>query len=55
MYIVSLLLFLVGIAAFGLAFSFPGWEMLIFAGGIILVSLAMAIPMHARSNARMRS
>ncbi|MBN9154988.1 MAG: hypothetical protein J0I44_09595 [Microbacterium sp.] len=54
MFIVSILLFIVGIACFGLAFSVVGWQAVIFILGILLVSAAMAIPIHTtrRNNQR---
>ncbi len=46
MFIVSILLFVVGILCFGFAFSVVGWQAVIFILGILLVSAAMAIPIH---------
>jgi hypothetical protein len=46
MYIVAILMFVVGIVCFGLAFSVPGWQAAIFILGILLVAGAMAIPIH---------
>jgi len=53
LFVVSLLLFLVGMAAMGIAFSLDTiWSALpaiAFAAGILLVSLAMALPIHAKA------
>jgi hypothetical protein len=53
LYVVSLLLFLLGMAAMGIAFSLDTiWEVLpaiSFVGGILLISLAMALPMHIKA------
>jgi hypothetical protein len=49
MFIVALLLFLLGMFAFGISFSIEGLQAIVFVSGILLVSLAMALPMHARS------
>jgi uncharacterized membrane protein len=46
MFIVSIVLFIVGILCFGLAFSVAGWQAVIFILGILLVSAALAIPIH---------
>jgi len=52
MYVVAILLFLLGMFAFGISFSVPGWEPYIFVAGILLVSLALALPIHLRARAR---
>jgi hypothetical protein len=49
MFIVALLLFLLGMFAFGISFSIEGFQAIVFVAGILLVSLAMALPMHARA------
>ena len=46
MFIVYGVLFLLGIYLFGLAFSLEAWQGLVFFGGILSVSLALALPMH---------
>lgn len=48
MYIVSLLLFLLGMFAFGISFSLEGFQAIVFVSGILLISLAMALPIHVR-------
>jgi hypothetical protein len=48
MYIVALFLFLLGMFATGISFSIPGWEAVVFVGGILCVSAAIAIPVHSR-------
>lgn len=46
-FLVSLVLFLGGIALFGYAFTFgPEWHVLVFAGGIAAISLSLMIPFH---------
>lgn len=55
MFIVCLLLFVAGIACFGLAFSVPGLQALIFILGILLVAVALGIPIHtSRRNSASR-
>ncbi len=49
MYIVALLLFLLGMFAFGISFSVPGLQAVIFVAGILLISAAMALPIHLRA------
>ena len=44
--IVAIILFLGGMLLFGYAELFPGYEIFVFAGGIVAVSLAVAIPVH---------
>lgn len=46
-FLVSLALFLGGLALFGYAFTFgPDLHTLVFAGGIAAVSLSLMIPFH---------
>ena len=46
-FLVSLALFLGGFALFGYSFAFPPeWHGWAFGGGIIAVSLSLAIPFH---------
>jgi hypothetical protein len=52
MFIVSIVLFIVGILCFGLAFSAVGWEAVIFLLGLVLVSAALAIPIHSTRRAQ---
>lgn len=49
LYVISLLLFLLGIAAFGIAFSLPAFQALVFVAGILLIALAMALPIHLKA------
>ncbi|WP_434812313.1 hypothetical protein [Microbacterium sp. bgisy189] len=46
MFILYALFFLLGIFLFGLAFTIPAWGGLIFVGGILSISLALALPFH---------
>lgn len=43
---VTFILFLAGIYLFGLAFTLTQWQGPVFVGGILLVSVALAIPFH---------
>lgn len=46
-FLVSLALFLGGLALFGYAFAFPeGWMVWGFSGGIAAVALSLMIPFH---------
>ncbi|GAA4784588.1 MULTISPECIES: hypothetical protein [Microbacterium] len=49
MFIVALVLFLAGIALFGVAFMVPAFQALVFVAGILCVCLAMALPMHLKT------
>ncbi len=46
MFFVSFALFVLGIACFGFAWEVPGLQALIFILGILLVSAALALPIH---------
>ena len=46
LYILYLLLFLGGFYLFGAAFTVDAWQGLIFTGGILAVSLALALCLH---------
>mgnify|MGYP004509110293 CR=1 FL=1 len=47
MFIISLLLFLGGMALFGVAINIDSWPAgYVFAAGVIAICLAMALPMH---------
>jgi len=48
MFIVYVVLFLVGFYLFGAAFNAEAWQGLIFTGGILSVSLAVAILFHTQ-------
>lgn len=45
-FVAALVFFLAGIYMFALAFQVPGYETLVFIGGILLIALGVAIPMH---------
>jgi hypothetical protein len=49
MFIVALLLFLLGMFILGISFSVVGFQAVLFVGGILLISLAMALPIHLRA------
>jgi hypothetical protein len=44
--IVSIIIFIGGLFLFGYAQEFPGYELFVFAAGIVAVSIAVAIPVH---------
>ena len=46
MFIISLLLFLGGMALFGVAINIEAFQGVVFAAGILAICLAMALPMH---------
>lgn len=54
-FIAFLVLFLGGIVMLGLATEMPAWQGAMFAGGILVVSLSMAIVIHSPSNDTRRS
>lgn len=45
-FVVSFALFVGGILLFALAWSTPGWEILIALGGVSSIALAFIIPVH---------
>ncbi|MBO9578768.1 MAG: hypothetical protein J7480_08395 [Microbacteriaceae bacterium] len=45
-FVVSLVIFLVSLYLFSLAFAMVGWELVFFIAGIIGVSISFAIPFH---------
>ncbi len=45
-FVVAFVIFLASLYLFTLAFAVPGFEALIFSGGIIGVVIAFAIPFH---------
>ncbi|MGI6879771.1 hypothetical protein [Microbacterium sp. gxy059] len=47
MFLLSLILFLGGMALFAVAFMVTSFQGVVFAGGIIAICLAMALPMFA--------
>lgn len=49
LFVVSLLLFLLGMFAFGISFSLTAFQGVVFVAGILLVSLAMALPIHLKA------
>jgi len=51
-FIVSIVLFVVGIVVLGIAFSLPAAQAFVFLGGLLLVIIALAIPMHLGSATR---
>lgn len=46
MFILYAVLFVAGLYMFGLAFAVESWQSVIFVSGILLISLAVALPMH---------
>ncbi|MDX2376865.1 hypothetical protein M4I32_08645 [Microbacterium sp. LRZ72] len=46
MFVVALILFIAGMYLTGFAFSITEWQAFVFVGGILLVSLAVALPIH---------
>ena len=46
MFIVYGVLFLLGMFLFGLTFSLTAWQGLVFFAGILVISLALALPFH---------
>lgn len=54
-FIVFMVLFLGGFYLFGAAGDFPAIEGVVFSGGVILVSLALAYVMRQRGSATRRS
>lgn len=52
MFIVSIVLFVVGLFVLGIAFSLPVAQAFVFLGGFALVTIAIAIPLHLGSATR---
>lgn len=45
-FIISFVLFIASLYVFSLAFALPGFELPVFFGGIVLIVIAFAIPLH---------
>lgn len=45
-FVVSFVLFFGGIYLFGSAASFPGFELVVFIGGVLISCIGFAIPIH---------
>ncbi len=45
-FVISLVAFVLGLYVMGSAFYVPGFEGVVFIGGILLSSLGLAIPVH---------
>ncbi|WP_353807138.1 hypothetical protein [Agromyces sp. SYSU T00194] len=45
-FVIAMLLFLLGMLAFGMAFVATGFQAFVFGGGILLIALSLAIPFH---------
>jgi small neutral amino acid transporter SnatA (MarC family) len=54
MFLAFAVLFLGGLVMMGISFELPEWNALVFIGGILVVSFAMGMIMHARGNAHIR-
>jgi hypothetical protein len=52
MFIVTIVLFVVGLFVLGISFSLPVAQAFVFIGGLALVVIAFAIPMHVGSATR---
>lgn len=46
-FILCFVLFLVGLFLLGVADALPGWQGIVFIGGILCVALSFGIPVHA--------
>lgn len=42
----TILLFIGGLLLFGYAFDTPGYELIMFSGGIVAIAIAVAIPVQ---------
>lgn len=42
----SFVIFVAGLLMMGYAFDMPGYELVMFGGGILVISVAVAIPAH---------
>jgi len=45
-FLISLVLFIGGIVVLGYSFSVVGYELPVFFGGLLVISLGIAIPIH---------
>lgn len=52
MFAVYIVLFVGGLVLMGIAHELPAWNAPVFIGGILAVSLAMGLVIHARGNAK---
>ncbi|MCU1468932.1 MAG: hypothetical protein JWQ39_81 [Glaciihabitans sp.] len=53
-FIIAFVIFVAGLVLFGFAFTVPSFEAVMFVGGIILVSISLAIPFHILGHGEQR-
>lgn len=54
-YVIFLVLFIGGIVVLGLAHELPAWQGVVFVAGILSISIALAVIVHAPGTATRRS
>jgi hypothetical protein len=53
-FIIAFVIFVAGLVLFGFAFTVSSFEAVMFVGGIILVSISLAIPFHILGHGEQR-
>jgi hypothetical protein len=53
-FVIAFVIFVAGLVLFGFAFTVPSFEAVMFVGGIILVSISLAIPFHILGHGEQR-
>jgi hypothetical protein len=53
-FILAFAFFLLGIFLFAFAFNVPGFEAILFVGGIASISISLAIPFHVLGHGQQR-
>lgn len=53
-FIITFVIFVVGLALFGFASAVPSFEAIMFIGGVIFVSISLAIPFHIIGHSEQR-
>jgi len=53
-FIIAFAIFVAGLVLFGFAFTVPSFEAIMFVGGVVLVSISIAIPFHVLGHGEQR-
>ncbi len=53
-FVIAFVIFLAGLVLFGFAFTVPSFEAVMFVGGVILISISLAIPFHILGHGEQR-
>jgi hypothetical protein len=53
-FVIAFVIFVAGLVLFGFAFTVPSFEAVMFVGGVVLVSISLAIPFHILGHGEQR-